>query len=533
MKRVNPSQPLLVTIICLLLVFLRHPQQFYHPQFWIESSDFYFYSSWSNLFDQTNGYICLTQKLLMNIFVVTTIIPAEYHPIIAFLISIVLFLLIIFYFLSTPSRLPKITLFALAIILSPHYGSEVFSKFLYLIWILPLSIFFLLFRDSKNLSHKIVYVDIFLLILAGFSGPLVVILLPALLYVTLIYKNKYYIRLSSIAIFCSLCQIYYLTHDSTRAVSSEVNSQSIFQILEILVRNFLPQYFFPGQIPEYFIALVCLCILIFLALSLEKRTRLEASILGVVFVSSALPPILKLYPYALSLLNPVISNSARYLFYPFVSITFYLVLISIKGRLWGRVTSIALILVAFFYNLSGFQTTSFNYRWAEHIKYAKQNNCRARIPIPFNGKEGFSWIYKRNISNPIICSDYNISSWVDRNKNEVKLINNEEIILRNKNKRAIFTPSNKIEPGNNNFINFSVSIATELKNKVKVGFIFLDSQNKEIKIVADMISDNRAPIVNVYSAIIPPETEIIKPYIHLISELSVVRLSKPSVLLFK
>ncbi len=524
---------LLITLACLILIFLRHPSQFIHPQIWAEAADIYSYASWSSLFDATTGYLCFSEKLLINIIIAIPFFSIESHPEVIFYATIILTCFIILYFQLTPSRLKQTGLFCLAIILSPHYGSEVFAKFLYLIWILPLSIFFLLFRDSKNLSRRVIYTDILLLVIAGLSGPVVLLLLPALLFTTMLHRNHYYYKLSIVAIICSTIQLLYLKNNPKDAIAPNLSIESFSQILEISISNFIPQYLLPGEVTGMGLGLVYLITFSCLVFSLKKKLKSEAIILAIVFISTSIPPILKFHPYSGLLLNPVTSGSSRYFFYPFLSITFYLLLVIINANLLGRILATSIISIALYNNAPGYQVSSFNFKWKPHIRYARHHNCNARIPVPLNGEEGLAWTYQSNSSNKFICSDYNLSNWTDREKKAKSLKTGKKNILINDKNRAVFIPKKIIASNNKTFANFSLKILTRQKENIKAGFIFLDSNKKEIKVTANKIPYNSSLALYNFSAKIPKDTRSLKPYIHMISNSSYVEISEVSLLLLK
>lgn len=514
-------------------MFVRHPDQFFHPQFWVEGANIYSSASWGNLFEPTAGYLCFIEKLIINIIISIPFLSREFHPEVAFYSTIIITGVVLLYFQLTPSRLPKISFFALAIVLSPHYGSEVFAKFLYLIWILPLSMFFLLFRDSKNLSWKIIYTDILLLIIAGLSGPLVILLLPALLFVTMVYRNNYFYKLSFVGIVCSIIQGSYLKNASSNALSPAVSFQSFTQIFETLITNFIPQYLFPGNVVGLSTGLFFLAIFSSLVFFLKIKLRFEAIILAIVFLSTSIPPIFKYYPDSALVLNLVTSGGARYFFYPFLSITFYLFLVIISANVPGRLIAIAIFSIAFYSNLPSFQASSFDFKWKQHLEYANLKDCNARIPIPFDGKEGFAWVYESNIKNRNSCTDYNLSNWVDKRGKTKAIYESQKIILTNRRSRAVFIPENQINTNDKTFANFTVKILVGKKDNIKVGFIFLDSSGKEIKITANRVQNVDFPALYSYSVNIPKGTFQLKPYIHLINNLSRVEISETSLLLLK
>ncbi|MDD2943351.1 MAG: hypothetical protein PHC51_10350 [bacterium] len=513
---------LLITALCTAIIFLRHPGQFLHPQFWVEGSYIYLFSSTENLLINLYGYLCLVQKIIVLLLCPLT--PAEFHPAVCVAATVLLLALTIYYFQRTPSRLPFFGLFALGLVLSPLYGSEVYAKMLYLMWTLPLAVFLLLFRDDQAIKYRTAIFDAFWIILAGLSGPIILVLLPALLYVTALKRSKYYFAMSAVALLCGAVQVVYLSYQPQSAVSETRSSAMLLDAFFTFFTNYPPQYMLPGWIADYQIGMLCFGVLLILVFSLDKTRRIEASVLGVVLMSTAIPPILKLFPNAEQLLNPVISGSSRYFFYPFLAITFFLLLVALKGKPWGRIAAVVILVISFANNLPGFQTSSFNGRWADHVRMARSKNCNARIPIPSAGVEGASWTLESDRENTAICSDQDISRWIGGEHGSV----NGKMRFSTTSDNMIFASQRAVKVHDKSFVSFAAVVEFSKPTNIQMGINFFNKRNELIKSASSPLYHS---ILVTFSADIPKETAYLWPFFQLTSP-GDVDVSKPSIVMF-
>jgi len=115
---------------------------------------------------------------------------------------------------------------------------------------------------------------------------------------------------------------------------------------------------------------------------------------------------LKLYPHLAYI------SGSRYLFYPYLCLTYYLLLVYFNGARQTKILVGSVLALAFVIHLPKFQTKSIDYKWKEHLEFERNNKCNARIPIPYSGVEGVAWNYQTKYNDARICSNRPISKWV-------------------------------------------------------------------------------------------------------------------------
>ncbi len=503
-----------LAVIALLpiLLYLRHPNQILHPQFWVEGSYIYGYSNkmplFEYLFSPLYGYLMIPQRLIVVLF--TPLVAIEYHPRICVAVSVLITLLIPIYFIRTPSRLPVPIFFALAIFLSPLEGAEIFNKLLYLMWVLPISLLFLLFRDDKLTKNSILLMDICWIVSAGLSGPLVLLFVPAFIFVCILRGSKYFFIVTSVVCLCAIAQILYLI-GYPQSVSNQsmalLDIQKLFDSLTVYV---FPQYFVPKVALAPTMATIFTLLFFSSLYFLNKKHRREAYILFILLFSFLIPAMIKLAPFF-----HYISGS-RYLYFPYLCITFYLLFMIQKGGRTLKLIAIPCLFAAFIFHLPYFQLNSTDYKWKEHLSYAKANHCKARIPIPYTGKEGVAWTYEheelpRNFKKAT-CNNRHISDWLGGTSEKITLLGSEKSTLSTKLNKAVFSLKGIQVSPDDTLVDFSLSVKVERAYQHQIGIKFYNDQNKVIKEVSDRLDISAKPS---FVAKIPQGTKYLRPYLRL------------------
>jgi hypothetical protein len=492
----------------LLLMYFRHPGQFIHPQFWVEGSYIYSYAYKGPILEYLiaplYGYLMIPERLIVLIF--TPLVPIEYHPHICVYVTLFLTMGMFLYFLHTPSRLPKIFLFVFAVFLSSSDGGEVFNKLLYLMWMLPLSLLFILFRDSSAVSRRVLIMDIIWIILAGLSGPLVVVFVPAYLLVAYFRRDRYFYIVSCTVLFLAMLQSLYLVGDPKSAVSQSFNLFNLVDIFKSLFVIVVPQYFLPKVVLSEFyglILLMAICCSIFL---INKKYRVDAFLLLIVFFSFIVSSLIKLYP------NFHYIYGSRYLFYPYLSLTFYFLIIILRGsRKISLVFSPILIFVVYSHaNL--YQWDSLDYKWSEHIRYSKKHNCKVRVPIPYQGLEGVAWDFNYGNDNSQVCSSKSISNWLGGNSEKIEVLSESSIRASSKLKQSVFSLDKILVGNGESFVNFSLKFKSDFPYKHKIGIKYFDANDQVIKTVDERLDISVWPIFVSY---IPKEAKYFRPFVKL------------------
>lgn len=492
----------------LLLMYLRHPGQFIHPQFWVEGSYIYSYAYKGPVLEYLlapiYGYLMIPERLIVLIF--TPFFPIEYHPYVCDYMAILLTLLMLWYFLNTPSRLSQRCLFVITVFLSPLDGAEVFNKLLYLMWLLPLSFLFILFRDNIVISKKVLVLDIFWIIVAGLSGPLVIVFVPAYLLIAILRRQRYFYIVCGAVLMLALIQCLYLVGDPKSAVSQSFTLFNLTDILNSLLSFVIPQFFIPNVAIHWSLGLVLLIAILSSSYLIKREGWSETFLMLIIFFSFILSSLIKLYPY-----SHYISGS-RYLYYPYLALTFYFLLIVMKRKGNTALIFVPMLACVFYSHINLFQMDSLDYKWSEHIRYSKDHGCKVRVPIPYQGMEGVAWDFSYGDDNARLCSSKEVSNWLGGNAEKIEVISQSSISASSKLKQSVFSLDKILVQNGESFVNFSLRFKSNFPYKHKIGIKYFDSKDEVIKVVSERLDISVWPIFVSY---IPKEAKYFRPFVKL------------------
>lgn len=172
----------LAYLLAIMGVFVaRIPDALLRPQFWAEDGKVFFHDAYclgtAAVFKPYNGYHNLVQR--MTALAAGSFAPLH-APALYLTVAIALTALVLWLILSPRLPLPFKPFLALMVVLSPH-GSEVYATLTNINWLLPLGALAIVMMppDSRTaiLAGELLY-----LLLACLSGPVVLLLLPAVLF---------------------------------------------------------------------------------------------------------------------------------------------------------------------------------------------------------------------------------------------------------------------------------------------------------------------------------------------------------------
>ena len=508
----------LMSVVCILLSLLRHPGQFKHPQFWVEDSYLFFYSrngSLSFLLEPVAGYLLLPQKLLALGFQFFAI---DAQPLLYFITAILGLVAVVWSICVIPSRLPYSCLFAFAILLTPS-GGEVYGKFLYLLWIIPLSALFLLFRDPSTKTILTLVFDVLIVLVAGLSGPLLLVLSPLFLFSYLRDRSLYNLSLLATVITTSAIQLCVIGQHRIPELALSTISHGL---IEVFFQTFLGKYLTPTAAVSPILGLMIFSILILIVVDLKPESRFDGLLWLYACLLTAGAAIADKHQL-ISSLNPI-NTGARYFYIPYISLSCFLLLALIRANRIGQAVSAIALSLSLFNSLSHFQTNSIDYHWSDHRKHELAMNCSIRYPIPFHGQEGEAWSLR--ITTGPLCSDYSFSNWKSLGDARIQQIATDEIDVRTVGAAAGVVSTFVVEPSKS-FAAFS----TELTRTVPtlLGLSFIDEHRKKI---SDLSMFAGASELQHLVALIPVGTKFIYVYVSAQTPTDSLRIRAPSLILF-
>ncbi len=197
------SRPYWIYPLAVGLLFLRRPDQFFHPQFQAEDGGIFFMQareSGALAIPRTyNGYHHLLPRLTAAL--TDFVAPPRWAPHVYALASVLALLVVVGMASSPRIRLPGKQLVALAPLLIPHNG----WTYLHLTdvqFVLAWGLILLVIAEPPARMGERIF-DVVYLVVAGMTGPFILFFLPLFVARALIRKDRHGAIMLAIAIMCS------------------------------------------------------------------------------------------------------------------------------------------------------------------------------------------------------------------------------------------------------------------------------------------------------------------------------------------
>jgi hypothetical protein len=372
---------LLTTAGVLLVLFVRRPEAFLHPQFWAEdASVFYLQSDFMGgaaLFQSYGGY----HHLLLRLLAATgTCLDPLWIPAAFFWSSIAVVVAVTLVLFSRRLALSHRPWLALAVVLVPHTG-EVFHSLTNAQWVSALGLILLLLtRDPTRVGHWIF--DCTVAAVLGLTGVFSILFAPLFLIRSLARRSRAAWLLTAVIFAAASMQFVALLH--TVEPPPEVSS-SWFEIMRTLGYRVWASLLLPPalatQIPAA--ALVVLGIVATAALALagyrQSGFRSARFIFWGSFAAIFVGVIYKLRGVLVVLTE--LGSGDRYFFLPKVLILWLLILEWNRPSPWRWVAR-GLCALALFASLAAFRFTPFHdYNWPA---WAARIRANEPVVVPIN-----------------------------------------------------------------------------------------------------------------------------------------------------
>jgi hypothetical protein len=190
-----------VVLAALVILYLRAPITFTHPQFWAEDADFFYFSrtgGFGSLTELLAGYLCTAQALVA---LVANCFNPEFAAAIYCYAAILITLGVVWLISSPRLDLPAKPLLAIAVVAGPP-GFEVLGNLANSQWILAIGVFALLFMRPAA-TRKVIAAEAVLTGITAFTGPFAVYLTP--LFVLRTYQAPRGLARNRMAVLAVLC----------------------------------------------------------------------------------------------------------------------------------------------------------------------------------------------------------------------------------------------------------------------------------------------------------------------------------------
>jgi hypothetical protein len=375
-----------------LIIFLRRPDAFLNPQFWAEDGVIFFkecyYYNLTSALTPYAGYLHFIPRIIALIS--NKVIGVRLAPFFYNTCTLIIYIAVIANVYSRRVNLNNKILYILSLCLVPCYGNEIFMNVTNIQWFTGILIIVILIKREPSSQFGNIPLqwvsDIIQLLLAGLTGPFIVILIPLYAIRLYIQKNIHSLVVGAVAGITSIIQLGFLLTTSSEAANCGISVHYIINFIEYKVTY---QYFFGwlNYSDKYsYIYLMAYISLITYLLKLIYSSKNRNSLIFIschfLFIGATLIRMKG---------DPVIFNiigGNRYLYIPYVMLSWVLISELNKSN---RVFIYSLLMIILSSSLtSKFTTKYIDYNWKTHAeKIGKEN-----IEIPIN-PPGWSVILKK------------------------------------------------------------------------------------------------------------------------------------------
>lgn len=380
---------LLVLIVASIVLMIRRTDSFLNPQFWAEDGVLFFIQQYEYglpaVFKPYAGYLHIIPRLVAlfaDSFFSYSLIPSVYN-----LSCFAITLFVIANLFSPRLTIRNNALFALAIVLIPHFTNEVFMNLTNIQWIVSILLIVTLMKEDPNRKYgntNCQYIfDISIIILCGLTGPFIIFLLP--LFVLRWIKNINYYNDLILILTCLISLIQLSLILSEIGGSNHINMPLDLNIYSSLLGQKIFGNLILGKTAPYFLNHYLLSIIylgfIFVIFHYQTQEKFIA-----IFLYTHLIILLAIFYKFKS--NPDIliaaENGVRYFYIPYLMIAWILIALLDQKEKWKKLiatTALVFILVSSF--SSGLHSREFiDYKWRNYCRSIGKED----VKIPINPK---------------------------------------------------------------------------------------------------------------------------------------------------
>ena len=187
----DKTLPLVSFLVVLLVLFYKRPDAFIHSQFWAEEGTVFFsdayHHGFKTVFNTCAGYFHLYPRLIFCL-AISSGIPFEYMPYVCCYAWLLVMFTVLVYIWGRVELDPVLKFFvAISTVLIP-LQAEVLMNLTNVQWVMALLPIIIFSSSDPEKNKKWFWADMLLLVLTGFTGPNLVILLPLILF--LAFKQR-------------------------------------------------------------------------------------------------------------------------------------------------------------------------------------------------------------------------------------------------------------------------------------------------------------------------------------------------------
>lgn len=380
------GSPWIGVALVLLILFIRKPDAFLNPQFWAEDGSIFFTQQvllGIRAHDQPYaGYFNEVPRLVASL---AALLPHLYAPALYNGAALLVLAGLVWKLYSPRLGLPCPLAFALAVVLVPHLGGEVFVSLANVQWILALLLLAVVLQRSPATRAQ-AFGDAVLVLLAGLTGPFIFFALPLLAWKAWRHRSRLGLPVLAVAVLAVSAQLWALSHSSLEAPAPIPTEPGAWS--RILGQRLVGSLFLGVRIAYALhpLALILAGLLLLFGILWTLRgspENLERAGLALLFAGPILGGMFIKFSSALGLLvHP--GAGSRYFFIPYVVVAWCLLLVVAASRGVPRaLASLGVLAILISSLASGFRSPALeDLRWEDHA--GRIGGPEAEVWIPIN-----------------------------------------------------------------------------------------------------------------------------------------------------
>ena len=387
----NRAKDIAFILFAVLLLLVRKSDSLFNPQLWAEDGTVFFAQQYehglASMFTTYAGYLHIVPRLIA--FMAETFFPYALIPAVYNYTALIITIIVIAHCFSPRLLLPQKPLLALFIVLVPQPRNEVFLNITNIQWLLCLLLVLTLLKESPDKKYGSyplqVISDILIIILAGLSGPFMVLMLPFFAWKLFNLKNSYGYTMLTLACCAALVQVFFLMmHNETIQGGSVFDADAY---ISMFARKLFGGLFF-GYALKYgnaigtsIGALVYFSLLVYISYSKSPDDRycmtrvllllgIAAAIVGAAIIRYNFSPLI------------LVLSGYRYFYVPYVLVAWSIIMCLDQRRSWKNIfVFISLVLILYSSLAFGFRTAMVDHQWKSHARLIGSQDT---VNIPIN-----------------------------------------------------------------------------------------------------------------------------------------------------
>ena len=368
-----------------LLLWVRKPDSFHNPQFWAEDGSIFFgqqvqLGARAHL-EPYAGYFNAVPRLVASL---TALLPHRHAPALYNAAALLVLLALAWKLYSPRLGLRWPLPFALAVVLVPHPGGEVFVCLANVQWILALLLLAVLLQRSPESGAQAAG-DAGVVLLSGLTGPFILLALPLLVVKAWRSRSRWDLMLLAVAAGTATVQLWSLLHAPIDEPPPLAPAPGVWGRLlgaKLVGALFLGPKL-PYAVPPIVLCCAGLCLLAGILWTLRRSPEaLERAVYSLLFAGAVIAAAFAKFAAAPGHLIPY-GAGARYFFIPAVVVAWCLLQVVFSTRGAPRaMASAALLAILASSLLSSFRSPPLeDLRWEEQAARIGGPEKELWIPI--------------------------------------------------------------------------------------------------------------------------------------------------------